>query len=323
MTGPLPSSPLVSVLVPCYNHARFIASTLDSVLEDGYSRIELLVLDDGSPDGSLAAIHEWGQRNAGRLEAFRAWSQRNSGLCATLNRLIDASRGDVLVLLASDDRLVPGAIANWLEALRQNPTWLAVFGEANVIDGGGRIVHERCFGSHKPTDRFALADPDLRGWEILLRWPLCGSITAYRREAFDEAKGVGKYDESLATEDRDMYVRLVARDALGYTDQLVSQYRIHGTNTMASAPVRDRAVAAAAAADRKNARRFPATKRLALRFTSWQRRVRIRALPEGRLAARWHKAKRYALQNARNGLLAWHDRRIARAKKRPTKRQAG
>ena len=309
--------PLVSVLVPSYNHARFIESTLDSVLEDGYARIELLVLDDGSHDGSAQLAQEWGRRNAGRLEAFKVWSQANSGLCATLNRLIQASRGEILVLLASDDRLVPGAIAHWLEAFEKNPGCLAVFGEANVIDDDGRMLHERCLGAHKPTDRVALADPTLRSWEIILRWPLCGSITAYRREAFDEVLGVGRYDESLPTEDRDMYVRLLSRDALGYTDQLVSQYRLHRTNTMKSPTAKRRAVASAATSDRKNARRFPPGKRLALHVTSLQRRERLAGPPSSRTASFGRRYRRYALKVVRNTLMAWHERRIQRAKTRP------
>lgn len=310
--------PLVSVLIPAYNHARFLGATLDSVLQDGYPRIELLVLDDGSRDATPDVAREWGRRNAGRVEAFRSWSQENRGICRTLNRLVGESHGEFLVLLASDDLLVPGSIAHRVKALQANPRWLAVFGESSVIDETGRLLHDRCFGTHKVTDRFALADPELRSWEIILRWPLCGSITAYRRTAFDATVGVGPFDESLVTEDRDMYLRLLAKEALGYTEEVVSQYRLHPTNFMKSDASRWRAIEASATSERANAHKFAPAKRMALLVGSAWRHVRVRYVQlEGRgFRAFVARVQRVFLAYTRLAIIAWHDRRIARAKRR-------
>jgi hypothetical protein len=126
--------------------------------------------------------------------------------------------------------------------------------------------------------------------------------------------GVGPYDESLGAEDRDMYIRLLARDALGYTPHLVGQYRVHPANVAKIPALLARAIAAGAISERRNAARFSVGKRMALHLSSAHRRARLRANALQGPRALPAKATRYALATARNALLAWHDRRIARTK---------
>ncbi|MDP9227315.1 MAG: glycosyltransferase family 2 protein, partial [Actinomycetota bacterium] len=98
MTNP----PLVSVVIPAYNHARYIASTLDSVVREGYPNLEILVLDDGSTDQTFAAATAWAERN--QRIPIQVTQQENAGLTKTLNRLLEAANGDFVAYLASDDR---------------------------------------------------------------------------------------------------------------------------------------------------------------------------------------------------------------------------
>lgn len=105
-----PDAPLVSVLVPLYNHARYVNRCLDSVLEDGYSRVEIIIIDDGSKDDSAALAQKWFEKQDSLpIERFELESRPNKGVTRSLNELITKARGDYLILLASDDYLLPGA----------------------------------------------------------------------------------------------------------------------------------------------------------------------------------------------------------------------
>src|SRR5438046_3178785 len=105
-------APLVTVVVPCYNHARFLAATLDSIDAQTYSSIETIVVDDGSTDGSAALA---GER---RVQVLR---QTNQGVGAARNAGLREATGDFVVFLDSDDELLPGAIRSGVDALASNP----------------------------------------------------------------------------------------------------------------------------------------------------------------------------------------------------------
>ncbi len=110
MSSEKDSVPWLSVLIPVYNVQDYLreclASVVDQLGED--CGVQILVLDDGSSDGSWAAMQELAQRWPGRLQLLR--HERNGGLSAARNTMIDAARGDYLWFLDSDDKLLPGAI---------------------------------------------------------------------------------------------------------------------------------------------------------------------------------------------------------------------
>ena len=91
--------PLVSIIVPSYNHEKFIGDTIKSLLNQTYRNFEIIVLDDGSDDESLRVIKEFEDK-----KNFFYSSQKNQGICATLNRAIkEFSKGEYISLIASDD----------------------------------------------------------------------------------------------------------------------------------------------------------------------------------------------------------------------------
>ena len=100
--------PLVSVIVACYNSARFLRPAIESVLQQTYRNLELILVDDCSTDDSSAVIAQLQSRWPGRLSVLR--HARNSGLSAARNTLMDAAKGRYLWFLDSDDKLLPGAI---------------------------------------------------------------------------------------------------------------------------------------------------------------------------------------------------------------------
>lgn len=223
---------LVSVVVPLYNHARFIRSALDSVKASSHPDLELLVLDDGSRDRSFEEAQAWVREHGGRFSKARVWHSNNRGLTATLNELVRQANGRYICILASDDRLTPNGIAVRFDALERHPGWLAAFGDAEVIDGDGRKVNASGIWGLYGGNTGRLSDQRSLRRELILRWCIPGPVFLVRREAYDLGTGIGPYDERYRSEDRHFALRLLALDALGFVPATVAEYRIHGANTV-------------------------------------------------------------------------------------------
>ncbi|HUB90970.1 MAG TPA: glycosyltransferase family 2 protein, partial [Dyella sp.] len=97
------AKPLVSVLIPAYNHERFVERCLDSVLEDPYPAKEVVIIDDGSVDRTGERIAQWAARYGDRLRVEYVRHEENRGIAASLNELAARARGEFLRLGASDD----------------------------------------------------------------------------------------------------------------------------------------------------------------------------------------------------------------------------
>src|ERR687886_65993 len=106
--------PLVSIVVPAYNHADYLAEAIESILAQDYPNIELLVLDDGSIDNTREVL----ERYAGQ---FYWETHKNMGEAATLNKGWRMSKGEILGRLSADDLLSQDAVSASVECLRKNP----------------------------------------------------------------------------------------------------------------------------------------------------------------------------------------------------------
>ena len=124
--------PLVSIVTPSYNQGRFLEETIESVLGQDYPRLEYLVVDGASDDGSVEVI----ERYADRL----AWwtSEPDAGQAAALNKAFAHARGDILGWLSSDDTLLPGAVERVVAELEGDREAKLVYGEALFVDERGR-----------------------------------------------------------------------------------------------------------------------------------------------------------------------------------------
>lgn len=274
--------PLVSVLIPSYNHELYVVECLGSLLIDGYPRLEVVLLDDGSTDRTFDIASEWLRAHLSSFEKVSCERQRNAGICATLNRLIDKAKGDYLILLASDDFLLPGGVVARVQALEAQPSLLAVFGDCRVIDEKSRVTHESGIAGLFYGDRVALANAERIRFELLWNWCVPGPVLMARKHCFDEKVGVGRYDEGLLVEDRDFYLRLIAGNRVGFTNRAVSAYRVHSANTF-SAPSLARRIALAQsmwkAAD-KNARHFHGLDKMALKLEAAMYSSSVRVLQD-------------------------------------------
>jgi len=119
--------PLVSIVVPSYNHARYLDAAIESVLAQDHRELELIVIDDGSSDGSAALLEKYGKR-------FHWEVQTNQGQAATLNRGWRMARGEILAYLSADDLLLPQAVSASVACLARNPDAIACYCDFNLID---------------------------------------------------------------------------------------------------------------------------------------------------------------------------------------------
>src|SRR5688572_17831514 len=127
-------SPLVSIITPSFNQARFLEETIQSVLSQDYANIEYLIVDGGSTDGSLEII----KRYAGRL----AWwvSEKDQGQTDAINKGFARAQRKILAWLNSDDTYLPHAVSEAAAYLLSNPEAGMVYGDANLIDEAGRTI---------------------------------------------------------------------------------------------------------------------------------------------------------------------------------------
>ena len=136
--------PLVSIVIPCYNHAQFVQETVQSVIDQDYENIELIIIDDGSKDNSVEVIQEMIPACEERFVRFEFRYRPNKGLCATLNEALEWCEGEYFSPTASDDILKQNKISTQLAIMlsKKEQKIIGVFVgiELIVTDAPVRVV---------------------------------------------------------------------------------------------------------------------------------------------------------------------------------------
>ncbi|WP_212629062.1 glycosyltransferase [Pseudomonas sp. KB-10] len=210
--------PLVSVLISSYNHADFIEASIRSVYAQSYPNIELLVVDDGSRDGSVEVIRQL-QAELG----FDFVAQANKGLCTTLNEMIGRSKGRYIAPLGSDDVMLPERFSLQVPFMEQHPETGICAGGIVLIDGDGKPLPDKK-QRHRPARRLDFDDL------FMDRKPGPPAPTLlFRREALEE---VGGFDPSIRIEDYFVELRIArAGYFIDILEEPLALYRVHGSNT--------------------------------------------------------------------------------------------
>jgi len=302
--------PLVSVIIPVYNHQDFLLKCLESVANETYDNIEILIIDDGSTDDSFQIAQTWSERNADRFARIELHRQENLGVTKTLNRLVQLAKGEFIAVLASDDCLLPGGIEARVNALGRNSDWLAVFGDCVVVDENETLLHESGVCGFYPGSarKCALLDRGLIGLELALRWSVPGPVFLMRRQT---PEIIGEYDETISVEDKDYYLRLLTRGALGFIDHKVASYRLHGRNACFDSKNSAELLRAAARASEKAWRDARGLLRLAL-LADYRLHVTRGWQDETGLSRIWARSQRFAAKVAKRCLAAIQGARCRR-----------
>lgn len=204
------SPPLISVVIPAYNAAAFLAPTLASVFAQDYRPIEIILVDDGSTDDTLAIAKSW-------APALRVCSQKNAGPSAARNRGVAMAKGEYLAFIDADDTWLPGRLKRHLSILTQRPDLDMVLGLVQLDYGAERDPLR--FRSDRPAIAFFSFGAGL-----------------FRRSLFER---VGPLSEDLRnTEDADWFMRARDKGASWLVDQEPALvYRRHGANMTEQLPL--------------------------------------------------------------------------------------
>jgi glycosyltransferase involved in cell wall biosynthesis len=200
-------TPLVSIITPSYNQARYLEQTLCSVLGQDYPNIEYIVVDGGSTDGSVDIIRQYSDR--------LAWwvSEKDRGHADALNKGFAQAHGQILAWLNSDDTYYPGAITAAVLALQSNSDVGMVYGNADLTDEHSRIIGQ--FASRQ-TDYSRLLNGSVH---------IPQATTFFRADLW---KQVGPLSLDLFFAfDYDLWVKLAKVSRLLYVPQLWATFRLH------------------------------------------------------------------------------------------------
>ncbi|MBA3680761.1 MAG: glycosyltransferase [Bacteroidetes bacterium] len=127
----------ISIITPNYNYASFIGKTIESILFQGYTNIEHVIVDDGSTDNSVDVIQQYVTKYPGKIKLI---TQSNSGQSKALNVALENTSGDIICWLNSDDIFLPGAFEKVIAGFRSKPEQDAVFGNIIIIDSEGKKI---------------------------------------------------------------------------------------------------------------------------------------------------------------------------------------
>jgi len=204
----LNDAPKVSVIIPCFNGAKYLRQAIDSALAQSYPHVEVVVVNDGSTDDSGSIARSYGDR-------ILYVEQRNSGLSAARNAGVAASSGEYLTLLDADDVLLPHCVFNRVKLL-EDPQVGLVAGYFREIDADGallpRVPELRKIGPLPPF-RQAVR----RNWGPPVGW-------TFRRRAFELCGG---FDPLLKScEDWDFVIRVASRYSIAYDPTVQVHYRL-------------------------------------------------------------------------------------------------
>ncbi|MFD1142919.1 glycosyltransferase family 2 protein [Larkinella insperata] len=212
--------PLVSVICISYNHERFITAALQSVLDQTYPAVELLVIDNNSTDSSVARVETLMQQHP-KIQLIR--NCENVGICRAFNQGLKLAQGRYVIDLSADDVMHRERIARQVAGFeRLAGDYAVIFSNAAFIDENDHLT-----GYHFPVSPNGMTTrPVPSGWvfkEILASYFVSTPTMMMRKDVLES---LGGYDESLSYEDFDFWVRSARNYRYYYQDEVLTSKRV-------------------------------------------------------------------------------------------------
>ena len=205
--------PLVSVIAICYNHEKFLTECLQSVVNQTYKNVELIIVDDFSTDKSREKIVEFVNKNPSVQFIFNI---KNIGNCCSFNQALKISKGKYIIDLSTDDVLLPQRIEKQVDLMETSNEVGVVFSDANYINGKSEYI-----GNFKKNVKLPIGNVYE---DVLAGRCYTMPLTAMMRRSLIEH--LNGYDETLAYEDFDFWVRSSRISNFGYVPEVLSYQRI-------------------------------------------------------------------------------------------------
>ncbi|WP_339754373.1 glycosyltransferase [uncultured Marinobacter sp.] len=210
---------LVSVVIPCYNHEKFVQECIESIIDQSFKDIELIIIDDGSKDNSVQKIKGLISECKRRFLRFEFRARPNKGLCATLNEAMEWCEGEFIAVTASDDISLLNRLSSQVDFMISHPDVAACSGGVLKIDEKGRLLKELVL----PKPRKYRFD-DILSFSYFMPAP-----TLFFRSSMLPNKEV--FDTRFLIEDFYILLKLSSMGhALYCTDKPLAKYRVHESN---------------------------------------------------------------------------------------------
>lgn len=222
--------PLVSICVPVYKHEDYVFECIDSIIKQTYQNIELIIIDDGSPDNSKKVIESLISRCEKRFVRFEFRSRPNKGLSSTLNEALTWCKGRYFSVLASDDNILPEKTQKQLEVFlddkyHDDNIAIVTHEVQPITENGCKVKLSQSQFSSGSIFNF----DDIYHSKAKIMAPAAMVLTDVIRE-------VGGYKSGLAIEDLYMWLSITGKGYRAlYIDEVVTNYRFHDENTVSKA----------------------------------------------------------------------------------------
>jgi glycosyltransferase involved in cell wall biosynthesis len=239
----------ISIVMPVLNGQKYVGLAIESILAQTYKSYELMVVDDGSTDGTRECIQQF----ATKLELKYVYHATPQGIPKSMNDGIRHSSGDMIAFLDHDDLWMPEFLEKQTDHLRDQPDLGMVYSDFQTIDPAGSIIEESVAVSRKRTrpsgDVFR---------QLFLDSFIVGNSVLIRKECFNR---LGMFDETLRWGDYHMWLRIALHYRVGYTPKSLTKYRQHPSQSTRTPSARDLEDPVAIVALRKLLDSYPEARR--------------------------------------------------------------
>ena len=216
-----PASPTISIIIPSFNQGKFIGETIDSILQQKYPKVEIIVCDGGSTDSTVQVLKSYGKK---------IWwvSEKDKGQTDAINKGLRRATGDILAYLNSDDYLLPGALKTVAQEFAKQPAALWLTGDYSIVGEKGQ-ERDGVIVLYKSLQRQVMKIlPFLQKLILGINNPIIQPSTFWRRELWEE---VGLFRQDLRyTMDYDWWWRAWKVQSPLFLTQKLSAFRIHGAS---------------------------------------------------------------------------------------------
>lgn len=218
------SNPLVSICIPAYNNEDYISETLDSLLAQTYTNLEIIVVDDCSKDGTISVLEQYAAKD-NRFTIYK--NEQNLGMAGNWNKALSLTHGEYIRLMCADDLLVPTCIEREIEIFANNPSAVLVESDSRLVD-----LDRNPKGHYKRYRKSGL----VAGKEVLkagfFNKDYFGAPQAnlMKRSAYEQSGGIDSAFNYIV--DYDFYAKIAVQGDIYIIHEYLNEFRVrHESNT--------------------------------------------------------------------------------------------